>query len=67
MKLAEQVELIRQVFGYVDQFKDKVFVIRIDGEIIMDPLFPVLVRLEDQDYLIFSKVMSKLHLMVEVC
>ena len=44
MKLAEQVELIRQVFGYVDQFKDKIFVIRIDGEIIMDPLFPVLVR-----------------------
>ena len=36
--------MIRQVFGYVDQFKDRIFVIRIDGEIIMDPLFPVLVR-----------------------
>ena len=43
-KLKEQVELIRQVFGYVFQFKDKVFVFKIDSEIILSPLFTILVK-----------------------
>ncbi len=38
-----QVELIRQAFGYASQFRGKLFVIKIDTEIIMEPLFPVLV------------------------
>ena len=43
-KLTEQVELIRQVFGYVDQFREKTFVIKIESEIIHHAFFPVLVR-----------------------
>ena len=43
MTLSGQVELIRQAFGYVSQFRGKLFVIKIDTDIIMDPLFPVLV------------------------
>ena len=44
LKLKEQVELIRQVFGYVNQFKGKSFVINIDSRVILSPLFPILVR-----------------------
>ncbi len=43
MTLSGQVELIRQAFGYISQFRGKLFVIKIDTEIIMDPLFAVLV------------------------
>jgi len=43
MTLAGQVELIRQAFGYISQFRGKLFVIKIDTDVIMDPLFPVLV------------------------
>jgi amino-acid N-acetyltransferase len=43
MTLSGQVELIRQAFGYITQFRGTLFVIKIDTEIIMDPLFPVLV------------------------
>ena len=43
-KLKEQVELIRQVFGYVDQFKGKTFVIKIGSRIIQHPFFSILVR-----------------------
>jgi amino-acid N-acetyltransferase len=44
MKLAEQVELIRQVFEYVHQFAGKLFVIKIETDVITDPLFPLLAR-----------------------
>ncbi len=43
-KLAEQVELIRQVFGYVNHFKEKIFVIHIDSRVIAHGLFSILVR-----------------------
>jgi amino-acid N-acetyltransferase len=44
MTLSGQVETIRQAFGYISQFRGKLFVIKIDTSIIMDPLFPVLVN-----------------------
>ena len=43
-KLKEQVELIRQAFGYVNQFKGKTFVIRIASRVILSSLFPILVK-----------------------
>ncbi len=43
-KLTEQVELIRQVFGYVNHFRGKTFVIHIDSRVIAHPLFSILVR-----------------------
>jgi amino-acid N-acetyltransferase len=43
-KLKEQVELIRQAFGYVNQFKGKTFVIRIASQVILRSLFAVLVK-----------------------
>jgi amino-acid N-acetyltransferase len=43
-KLKSQVELIRQAFGYVDQFKGKTFVIKIASQIIQSSLFPILVK-----------------------
>jgi amino-acid N-acetyltransferase len=54
--LKEQVELIRQVFGYVNQFKDKTFVIKIDSHIIDNPFFPALV----QDLVLLTKMGIKL-------
>jgi amino-acid N-acetyltransferase len=43
-KLKGQVELIRQVFGYVDQFRGKTFVIKIDSAVVLHPLFSILVK-----------------------
>ncbi|MBN1834679.1 MAG: amino-acid N-acetyltransferase [Spirochaetales bacterium] len=39
-----QVELIRQVFEYIQRFKGKTFVIKIEGSLMSDPLFPLLVK-----------------------
>ena len=43
-RLKEQVELIRQAFGYVNQFRGRTFVIRIASRVIMRSLFPILVK-----------------------
>ena len=56
LKLKEQVELIRQVFGYVTNFNGKIFVINIDSKIMLDPLFPVLVK----DLVLLKKIGIKI-------
>jgi len=43
-RFRENVDLIREVFSYSHQFKDKLFVIKIDNLIINQPGFPVLVK-----------------------
>ncbi len=43
-KLKEQVEIIRQAFGYIDQFKNEIFVIKIDDILITSPYFPSLIK-----------------------
>lgn len=43
-KLKEQSEIIRQAFGYIDQFKNEIFVIKIDDILISSPLFPILIK-----------------------
>jgi len=40
--LQDQIDTIRQTFGYLKKFKDSVFVIKIDGRLVCDPLFPLL-------------------------
>jgi amino-acid N-acetyltransferase len=42
--LKEQVEIIRQAFGYINQFKGKTFVITIESALVSHPLFPVFIR-----------------------
>lgn len=42
--LKEQVEIIRQAFGYINTFKNQTFVIKIDGTLIEGPFFPVLIK-----------------------
>jgi amino-acid N-acetyltransferase len=42
--LKEQVEIIRQAFGYITQFKGCLFVIKIESTLIEHPLFPLLIR-----------------------
>ncbi len=44
IKLKEQVEIIRQAFGYINRFKDETFVIKIDSALISNDLFPVLIK-----------------------
>ncbi|HEX3019119.1 MAG TPA: amino-acid N-acetyltransferase [Chitinispirillaceae bacterium] len=44
IKLKEQSEVIRQAFGYIDQFKNQTFIIKIDDIIISNPLFPILIK-----------------------
>jgi len=39
-----QVSTIRQTFGYMQKYKNSVFVIKTDGRLICDPLFPLLIR-----------------------
>ena len=39
-----QVSTIRQTFGYMQKYKNSVFVIKTDGRLISDPLFPLLIR-----------------------
>jgi amino-acid N-acetyltransferase len=43
-KLKEQVETIRQAFGYIDRFKGETFVIKLESSLITRPLFPLLIR-----------------------
>lgn len=43
-KLKEQVELIRQVFEYVQLFKGKTIVLKIDGSVMIHPFLPMLVK-----------------------
>ncbi|MDR3011772.1 MAG: amino-acid N-acetyltransferase [Chitinispirillales bacterium] len=44
IKLKEQVEAIRQAFGYINCFKNETFVIKIDSALNANGLFPVLVK-----------------------
>ena len=44
LSLKEQVEIIRQAFGYINQFHNETFVIKIDGTLINNPLFPILIK-----------------------
>jgi amino-acid N-acetyltransferase len=43
-KLKEQVEIIRQAFGYITQFKNETFVIKIESALITNPFFPILIK-----------------------
>lgn len=43
-KLKEQVEIIRQAFGYINQFKNETFVIKIESSLITNPFFPILIK-----------------------
>ena len=43
-ELKYQVEVIRQAFSYVNQFRGALFVIKIDSPLIFHPYFPALVR-----------------------
>jgi amino-acid N-acetyltransferase len=42
--LEEQVDAIRQTFGYLRKYKDSIFVIKTDGRLLSHPLFPLLIR-----------------------
>jgi amino-acid N-acetyltransferase len=42
--LKEQVEIIRQTFGYINQFKGRTFVITIESSLVSHALFPVFIR-----------------------
>ncbi|HEX2958984.1 MAG TPA: amino-acid N-acetyltransferase [Chitinispirillaceae bacterium] len=42
--LKEQVGIIRQAFGYIDRFKDQIFVIKIDGTLIENQFFPIMIK-----------------------
>lgn len=44
IRVKEQVEIIRQAFGYINRFKNETFVIKIDSSLISNDLFPVLIR-----------------------
>jgi len=44
LKLKEQVEIIRQAFGYINQFKGETFVIKLESGLIAHHLFPLLIR-----------------------
>ena len=43
-QLKEQVETIRQAFSYINRFRGQTFVIKIEGSLIGDPFFPILVK-----------------------
>ncbi len=42
--LKEHVEIIRQTFGYIDQFRGETFVIKISSELIASPFIPILIK-----------------------
>ncbi len=42
--LSDQVDTIRTAFRYINRFKGHTFVIRIEGELLDHPLFPLLVK-----------------------
>ena len=43
-QIHDQINTIRQTFGYLQKYKNAVFVIKIDGRLYCDPLFPLLIR-----------------------
>ncbi|HLV32493.1 MAG TPA: amino-acid N-acetyltransferase [Chitinispirillaceae bacterium] len=43
-RLKEQVEIIRQAFGYINRYKNEIFVIKIDDTLVSSPFFPILVK-----------------------
>lgn len=43
-KLKEQVEVIRQVFGYINQFTNETFVIKLESSLLQSPFFPILIK-----------------------
>ncbi len=43
-RLKEQVETIREAFGYINRFNGETFVIKIDGSLLGHPFFPILIR-----------------------
>jgi amino-acid N-acetyltransferase len=43
-RLKEQVETIREAFGYVDRFRGETFVLKIDDALFDHPFFPILIR-----------------------
>ena len=43
-KLKEQVETIRQAFGYINRFKNETFVIKIESSLISHSFFPILIK-----------------------
>lgn len=43
-RLKEQVGIIRQAFGYINRFKDQIFVIKIDGTLIANQFFPIMIK-----------------------
>lgn len=43
-RLKEQVDTIRQAFGYITRFRDQAFVVHLDSALIELPLFPLLIR-----------------------
>ncbi|MBD3321412.1 MAG: amino-acid N-acetyltransferase, partial [Chitinivibrionales bacterium] len=43
-KLKEQVTTIREAFGYINQFKEKTFVIKLDSNLIEHPFFSLLIK-----------------------
>ncbi len=44
MVLKEQVEIIRQAFGYITRFRGETFVLRIGSTIVSHALFPLLIK-----------------------
>lgn len=42
-KFKEQVEMIREAFGYINRFKNETFVIKINSSLITHPSFPILI------------------------
>jgi amino-acid N-acetyltransferase len=42
--LKEQVDVIRQAFGYINQFKNETFVIKIESSLVNHTLFPLLIK-----------------------
>jgi amino-acid N-acetyltransferase len=42
--LQNQIDTIRQTFGYLQKYKNSIFVIKTDGRLISHPLFPLLIR-----------------------
>jgi amino-acid N-acetyltransferase len=42
--LTDQVDTIRQTFGYLQNFRDAIFVIKVDSALTRHPLFPIFIR-----------------------
>ena len=44
LQLKEQVETIRQTFGYINRFKNQTFVIKIESSLVNHAFFPILIK-----------------------